>query len=160
MLPFKRILWPTDFSDPSYAALTAAIELATQFQSELYLVHVAAGVPRPSWALQFYSDPEVYELEIHDYEVALGDATRRKLNELVERLVPKNLVTRPIVSAGDAANEIARIADEERVDLIAIATHGLSGWRHLIHGSVTEKVLRIARCPVLTIRPAQSPPAQ
>jgi len=153
MLPFKRILWPTDFSDASHAGLTAAIELATQFQSELLIVHVTAGIPRPSWALQFYSDPEVYELEIHDYEIALGNATRRKLNDLVDRMAPKELEIKQIVASGDAPTEIVRVADEEGVDLITITTHGLSGWRHLVHGSVTEKVLRLANCPVLTIRP-------
>jgi universal stress protein A len=152
MLPFERILWPTDFSEPSYSALSAAVELATQFGSELLIVHVASPVPRPGWALQFYPDPEVYEVELHDYETALMDASKRKLDESVQRLVPKLVPTRPILTNGEAPDEIVRIAREEKADLIVIATHGLSGWRHLIHGSVTEKVLRMADCPVLTIR--------
>ncbi|HEY6329584.1 MAG TPA: universal stress protein [Blastocatellia bacterium] len=155
MLPFKRILWPTDFSEPSYLALSAAIELATQFGSELLIVHVAAPVPRPGWALQFYPDPDVYEVELHDYEKALMDASRRKLDDSIASRVPKLVPIRPILTSGEAPSEIVRISREEKADLIVIATHGLSGWRHLVHGSVTEKVLRMADCPVLTIRSAE-----
>jgi nucleotide-binding universal stress UspA family protein len=58
----------------------------------------------------------------------------------------------PIVAYGSPADEIVRIANEENIDLIVIATHGRTGWRHLVSGSVTEKVVRIASHPVLTIR--------
>ncbi|MDH5684030.1 MAG: universal stress protein, partial [candidate division WOR-3 bacterium] len=57
-----------------------------------------------------------------------------------------------VVAYGLAADEIVRVAEENNVDLIVIATHGRTGFRHLISGSVTEKVVRIASHPVLTIR--------
>ncbi|HUV14514.1 MAG TPA: universal stress protein, partial [Acidobacteriota bacterium] len=60
--------------------------------------------------------------------------------------------SRTMVSYGDPAKEIVRIAEEESVDLIVIATHGLTGWQHLVFGSVAEKVVRTAKCPVLTVR--------
>jgi len=59
--------------------------------------------------------------------------------------------TRNLVTTGEAAPEILRIAQQERADLIVIASHGLTGWRRLVHGSVAEKVVRQATCPVLTI---------
>jgi nucleotide-binding universal stress UspA family protein len=59
--------------------------------------------------------------------------------------------SRNLVTTGDAASEILRIAHQERIDLIVIASHGLKGWRRLVHGSVAEKVVRQAACPVLTI---------
>jgi universal stress protein A len=59
--------------------------------------------------------------------------------------------TRDLVSTGEAAPEILRIAQQEHVDLIVIASHGRTGWRRLVHGSVAEKVVRQATCPVLTI---------
>jgi nucleotide-binding universal stress UspA family protein len=59
--------------------------------------------------------------------------------------------TRTVVATGEAAPEILRLAHEEHADLIVIASHGLAGWRRLVFGSVTEKVLRQATCPVLTI---------
>jgi nucleotide-binding universal stress UspA family protein len=61
--------------------------------------------------------------------------------------------TRDMVTTGEAAPEILRIAHEEHVDLIVIASHGLTGWRRLVFGSVTEKVMRQAPCPVLIIVP-------
>jgi hypothetical protein len=61
------------------------------------------------------------------------------------------VATRDLVTTGEAAPEILRIAQEEHVDLIVIASHGLAGWRRLVFGSVTEKVVRQATCPVLTI---------
>ena len=57
-----------------------------------------------------------------------------------------------VIRYGDASREIVRIAREEEADVIVIATHGLTGWRHLVFGSVAEKVVRLAECPVLTIR--------
>ncbi|HKV38484.1 MAG TPA: universal stress protein, partial [Blastocatellia bacterium] len=57
------------------------------------------------------------------------------------------------------ATEIVQTADDEESGLIVIATHGLTGWRHLMHGSVAERVLRLANCPVLTIRAPQAKPA-
>ena len=60
------------------------------------------------------------------------------------------------MTTGEAAPEILRIAQEEHVDLIVIASHGETGWRRLVHGSVAEKIVRQAPCPVLTI---MAPPA-
>jgi nucleotide-binding universal stress UspA family protein len=152
MLPIKRILCPTDFSGPSYEALKYGIELASHFGAEICLVYVMQEVPRPTWALQLYSDPEVYEMEIAEYEEALHVNAQRKVNEVIEQRLPKDTSSRAIVVQGETAAEIARVAEEEHVDLIVIATHGMTGWRHLVFGSVTEKVLRLAGCPVLTVR--------
>jgi universal stress protein A len=70
----------------------------------------------------------------------------------MEERIPKEIVARPFIGHGDAGYEIVRIARDERADLIVIATHGLTGWRHLIFGSVAERVVRSAACPVLTVR--------
>ena len=56
------------------------------------------------------------------------------------------------MSHGDPAKEIVRIAIDENIDMIVIATHGLTGWQHIVFGSVAEKVVRFAECPVLTVR--------
>ncbi|HYM00701.1 MAG TPA: universal stress protein [Blastocatellia bacterium] len=155
MLPISKILCPTDFSEPSFGALDAAVELAGHFKSRLYLVHVVAEVPRPGWATPFYPAPETYAMELQDYEQAMRRNAERKLHEVAERHRVNPVIVDTAIGQGDAATEIVRIADTERVDLIVIATHGLTGWRHLVYGSVTEKVLRLAHCPVLTIRSAK-----
>ena len=143
MLPFKKILYPTDFSDPSYEALKAANELALHFSTELCLVHVVSPVtPSPT-------DPSGSNfLVLQEME----KAARESLKEMVEKRIPKELLVRQIVVLGGAAEEIIQISEKEKVDLIVIATHGQTGWRHFVFGSVAEKVVQLAPCPVLTIR--------
>lgn len=146
MLPFKKILCPTDFSEPSYEALRLANQLALSFSAKLCLVHVVAPVP----VLQAPAAPSTFNIPAYQQE--LVESSERSLQKLVKESVAEELEARPIVAYGDEASEIVRIAGEEEVDLIVIATHGHTGFRHLIFGSVAEKVVRLAPCPVLTIR--------
>jgi len=143
MLPFKKILYPTDFSDPSYEALKAANELALHFSAELCVVHVVSPV------VQSPADPSGSALLVLQEE---EKAARSSLEEVVTKRIPKKLLVHQVVVLGAAAEEIIQVSQEERVDLIVIATHGQTGWRHLVFGSVAEKVVRLAPCPVLTIR--------
>ena len=146
MLPFKKILAPTDFSGASYVALERAVELAQNFQAELWLLYVVPLVPTPPAGLDF-------AFEVPEYEQALQNDAEERLKRVQEERVDSRVVSRSLVGHGDAAKEIVRLAREEEVHLIVIATHGLIGWRHLVYGSVTEEVVRISYCPVLTIRP-------
>lgn len=148
MLPFKKILCPTDFSEPSSKALQAANELATHFSAELCLLHVIPSVPIPMVEGEGFSPG----FDIPSYEEHLVQTARQSIQELAEKMVSKGLKVRPLIGNGDAADEIVRIAEEQNFDLIVIATHGTTGWRHLIFGSVAEKVVRLSPCPVLTVR--------
>jgi nucleotide-binding universal stress UspA family protein len=152
MLPFKKILCPTDFSEPSYEALKAANELALHFSSELYLVYVVAPIPR----LSALEAPEVpggpYDFNIPLHLEKLEEEANTRLNQVVKEKISKEVQVRSMVVHGRAADEIVRVAEKEKVDLIVIATHGETGWQHFFSGSVTEKVVRIATHPVLTIR--------
>lgn len=145
MLPIARILAPTDFSDISLETLSTAAELARHFGAELEVLHVIPPVP----ALP--SDPH-YNFEVPAYQEALRTDAERRLTEMLLARLGGDASARPRISHGDPAREIVRVADEDRVDLIVIATHGLTGWQHLVFGSVAEKVVRLARCPVLTLR--------
>jgi nucleotide-binding universal stress UspA family protein len=145
VLPFRRILCPLDFSEPSKKALEAAIELAGQFRSELVLVHVvppaAPGIP---------ADPMFAFAGHEDYAKAMRVRAEEQLT-LAAQGVPQGLQSRNVIGTGHAADEIVRLANEELADLIVIATHGLTGWRHLVFGSVAEKVIRFAGRPVLVV---------
>jgi universal stress protein A len=156
MLPFKKILCPTDFSEPSYEALKVANELASHFSAELYLIHVVAPVPR----LTVTEVPEVpggpYDLNIPLHLEKLEEEATRRLNRVAKEKTSKDVTVHNIVVHGRAADEIVRIADKENVDLIVLSTHGETGWEHLLFGSVTDKVVRIATHPVLTIRAPRS----
>lgn len=147
MLPFKKILSPTDFSELSYEAMKAANELALHFSAELYVVHVVppiptANVPAPTSPSSFH---------ISSYRQELEESSKKSLDEIVKQQISKEVRAHPIVLEGDASYQIVRIAEEENVDLIVIATHGETGWRRLVLGSVAEKVGRLAPCAVLTI---------
>jgi nucleotide-binding universal stress UspA family protein len=153
MLPIRKIICPTDFSDPAAVALGSAAELASLFGAELCVVHIVPEVPRPTWALQFAEDRGYYEVELAKYEKDLYGGSERKLRDILARVAAPPIRSRAIVAmGGNAAHEIIRIASEEKADLIVIATHGFTGWKHVVFGSVAEKVVRLASCPVLTIR--------
>ena len=97
------------------------------------------------------TDPN-YVFSVPEYEQSLRSEAERRLQTLVQQLTAKGVRSRALVGHGDAANEIIRIAEQERADLIVIATYGRTGWRRFAFGSVAEKVVRLASCPVLTIR--------
>ena len=149
MIPIKKILCPTDFSEPSYKALKIACDLAESFSSELILIHVlkpaqtfpaAPSIP-PAMGGEFI--PMVSE-ETRDH-------ARKSLDMTLEERVSGDINSHSILADGNPAEEIVRNADELKADVIVIGTHGFTGWRHLLLGSVAEKVVRLASCPVITI---------
>jgi nucleotide-binding universal stress UspA family protein len=145
MLPFKKILCPTDFSEPALVALKRADELARHFSAELLVMHVIPSLPGP----HTYADPPLAtSFDVPIFQQQLAIQAEQMLKDLV---TSHKMRVRDIVTTGEAAPEILRIAEKERVDLIVIASHGEKGWRRLVFGSVAEKVVRQAPCPVLTI---------
>lgn len=148
MLPVKRILCPTDFSEPSYAAVKVGQEMAAHFGAELLLVHVVSPIP----VIPVHDDPSGFNLPM--YEKEMEASARKSIQQLAEGRISQAIQYQSLVVHGDPAGRIVRIAEEETVDLIIIATHGLTGWRKFMFGSVTEKVIRMATCPVLSIRVA------
>jgi nucleotide-binding universal stress UspA family protein len=145
MLPIKKIICPTDFSDPSYEGLQAAREFAQYFSAELILVHIifpgpiVPGVAKPGFHI-----PAALK--------AMQDTAEKTLEDLTLKKMLEDIAVRTLVINGKPAYEIVNLADEENADIIVISTHGESGWQKFLFGSVTEKVIRTAACPVLTIR--------
>jgi len=146
LLPFKKILTPTDFSEPSYTALDAAIELAEHFDAELHLLHVVPPL---------HVVPVPVNVEIPLYEMELREAAERSMQEVLAQRVPTQLRTFANVVWGEPAEEIVAYQQEKGADLIVIATHGRRGWQRFVFGSFAEKVVRTATCPVLTIHAPQ-----
>ncbi|MDO9532669.1 MAG: universal stress protein [Deltaproteobacteria bacterium] len=145
MLPFKKILCPTDFSEPAFVALKRAEEMARHFDAELIVAHVIPTLPGP----HLFPDPQAsFNFDVPLYQQELAIKAEQMLKDLVSH---HKVESRNLVATGEAAPEILRIAQAEHVDLIVIASHGLTGWRRLVYGSVAEKVVRQATCPVLTI---------
>jgi len=145
MLPIKLILCPTDFSGPACTCVRNASELAEHFGAELLLVNVVPVLPPAP------PDPN-YVFKIPEYERYLHADAEKQLRETREKLVNQNVKVRTKVGHGSAADEIVLIAKTEGADLIVISTHGSTGLEHFFFGSVAEKVVRLAECPVLTVR--------
>jgi universal stress protein A len=145
MLPFKKILWPTDFSDPSFESLKVAVELARKFSAELYVIHVVSSLPVVSGP----AGPTSFNVSL--YEEELENSAQSSIKEIIEKKIPEGVKAHPIVTTGLVADEIVNEAENRKMDLIVTSTHGERGWRHLIFGSVAEKVVRMSPCPVLTV---------
>jgi nucleotide-binding universal stress UspA family protein len=145
MLPIQRILCPLDFSEPSYNALQVAIEMASHFKAELLLAHIVAPT-----VLGPDSVP-VFALGGQDEHERIVKEATAELQAAVKQRIPIALKARTTIGSGDAADEIVRLSKEDGVDLIVMSTHGLTGWRHLVFGSVAEKVVRLSIVPVLVI---------
>ena len=143
--PFKDILCPIDFDGNSMEALALATQMAAAHDSTLHLLHVVpitAPLGGPTTAYSTHGPVE--------------EAARKKLEGIArERLAKvKHQVLLRVAPAADTAEAVVQAAEELRPDLMVMATHGRTGLAHVFLGSVAEKVVRKARCPVLTVRAA------
>ncbi len=143
---FARILVPIDFSAPSDAALEYARTVATRFGASLHLLHVAEDPYRALYSAEVYV-PEMEGLR----DQILADATSRLKNRLQSSDIRELNATAEAV-IGTPAGSIVEYAGAHDIDLIVMGTHGRGGMSHLLMGSVAERVVRTAPCPVLTVR--------
>jgi nucleotide-binding universal stress UspA family protein len=154
MLPLKKILCPTDFSEPSFEAVKVAKEWAAFFSAELLLLHVVSPAP----IIPVGPDFVIPDLVVPEQE--LESSVNKSLAEMISTFGLNELKVRSQILIGNAADEIVRTAEKEQTDLIVIATHGRTGLNRLIFGSVAEKTVRMAHCPVLTVSGQLSRPME
>jgi nucleotide-binding universal stress UspA family protein len=140
MLPIRTILHPTDFSTPSQYALELACALARDHGARLVLLHVGAMPVMVYGEGVLPVDTDAYTLEL-----------REKLDK-VQTPDPAIEVERRLVMVGDPVAEILGVAEDIACDLIVMGTHGRTGLRRALMGSVAEQVVRKASCPVLTVK--------
>ena len=147
MIALKKILVPTDFGEAADAALTYARALARNFGSSIDVLHVAEDMSARLFAGEaFVALPATLQQDIEQI-------ARKQLDERLIDNDPEPLPTRPIVVTSNApALTIVNYARETGVDLIVMGTHGRRAMTHLLMGSVAERVVRIAGCPVLVVR--------
>ena len=153
-MPFSRILVPTDFSTGAAQAARLAAELAATMGGTIRLIHVInpPALVLPDGSTVVATPAQLVELtERADDE--LSDARRALLAEMPPG---KTVDVEASSLMGDAADEILRLAGSGHYDLIVMGTHGRTGIRRLMLGSVAEKVLRHAAVPVLTVREADA----
>ena len=155
MWPFRRILLPTDFSGCSLEALPKAVEIAQASHAPIVLVHVLPLDPPTPWDVPPYADFGLAVMPETDYHERLEQEVGRRLAALAAESVPAGVERVLTVRRGEPAKEIVAVAAELGCDLIVMATHGWTGWRHLVFGSVAERILRESDRPVLVIRGAR-----
>ena len=148
MIEFRSIICPVDFSDFSRRALAHAVAMARRYEGRVTLLHV---MPELASIITF---PLSLDAPL------LDSATRGGLCEELREFAGQALEQAPmdvVVVEGDPARQIVEQARERNADLVVLGTHGRSGFERWALGSVTEKVLRRAHCPVLTVPPAAGP---
>jgi universal stress protein A len=166
-MAFKHLLVPTDFSEPANNALRYAIEEAVLHHAKVTLLHVlpsdtrtdvhyvtGAPVSGPPGGFDPVAGGRVGGAALRSQpEVVRRDPSEEALTQL--RDLVANAFQGPWdveVAMGHPADTIARVARERGADLIVMSTHGRTGLQHVLLGSVAEKVVRLAPCPVLTVK--------
>jgi nucleotide-binding universal stress UspA family protein len=150
MLAIKNILVPTDFSEASDAALTYGRELAGRFGATLHLLHATDNLQLAALGEPYYGET------LMDLQRTIEATARKRLEELAidsDRSGPPT--RRTAVTSTAPALAIVEYARSHQIDLIVMGTHGRGPLTHLVMGSVAERVVRIAPCPVLTVRHPQ-----
>lgn len=141
----RRILAPVDFSQHARQALRYAMEIAAAYDARLQLLHVVEEAIHPA----FYSvSVNTWYQQVPELMTNSKREMEKMLDEVDGPAVPHEIH----VVEGHAVRDIIKFAETYNTDLIVIATHGLTGIEHLLLGSTTEKVVRIAPCPVLTVK--------
>jgi nucleotide-binding universal stress UspA family protein len=142
---FHRIVVPTDFSECSEEAWAVAKRVAAAAGSELVLVHVLTEVP-------LYAEGVLNIKNARKIREGARKWVESALEDWVGKARAEGLSARAVALSGVAHEEIVQLARDERADLVVIGTHGRGGINRALLGSVADRVVRLAPCPVLTVR--------
>ena len=146
MILLKKILVATDFGEASDSALNYGRDLARTYGATLHVLHVAENL------VARYANVEALAL-LPQLQADIDEAARKRMAELVTDEDRTMLHAKPVVLAAfGTAEAIVEYAKAYNVDVIVMGTHGRGGFSHLLMGSVAERVVRTAPCPVLTVR--------
>jgi nucleotide-binding universal stress UspA family protein len=143
----RTILVPIDFSECSRKALQYAVPMARQFGSRLILAHVMP--------VHYFVGSEFGPVDVPVPEPEIRKNAERALERLCREEIGDAVPVAIRVSRGQPVHELVALARDEAVDLILLSTHGHTGLKHVLLGSVTENVVRYAPCPVLVVREHQ-----
>jgi universal stress protein A len=150
MFQFRSILMPTDFSECANYALSYAASFARTANAKLICLHVIEPIV-PAVGYTGLADP----LSFTDVSEQLEASATRELPKIADCAECDKIPVEELITHGDAAAEIVRVAKEKDVDLIVIASHGRTGLGRILFGSTAESVVRHAHCPVLVVKKAE-----
>jgi universal stress protein A len=150
MFNIKNILLPTDFSNLSLSAARYAVDIAKQYGAKVHLLNVLEKTP-PILAIR--------SLDLSEEKIikTIDDDAQNSLKKALEKInQDKSVEIVPVIKKGVDFETIIEYSEANSIDLIVIATHGRTGILHTLLGSVAEKVIRYAKCPVLVITPSET----
>lgn len=142
---YKKILIPLDGSILAEQAIESAIAIASKFTSEVHLVQVITNYLVPSYGIDYQVGETYRDVSLREANAYLENVKDRLLSDFDGDIKVK-------VIEGLVAENIVDYADNQEIDLIVMATHGRSGIGRWVFGSVAERVLRAAQCPILMVR--------
>jgi len=144
----RKILVPTDFSEDSDLAFQMALSIAVKYQARIFLLHVISNTVQQSLS-DYCLDQSIVARVLNESIVFSNE----KLQEVIDKNQQSgDIKVIPDVRKGQPYEEILKEAAERKIDLIVIASHGKTGLQKYFIGSVTEKVMKEAKCPVLLVR--------
>ena len=153
MKEIKKILLPIDFSDASTTLLQYGVYLAEKYDARIYIVFVTedavtyAGLSYPN-----HSELPLADIPFNRLQEDLTAYARERMEKFLEKnMTPAGVAYQSTILFGHVAEEIIDYANKETIDLIIIGTHGFKGLNRMLLGSVAEKVVKLAPCPVMTI---------
>ena len=147
MIKLEKILMPTDFSSSSENAMRYAVSFAKEYNAELVVLHVIHEPHRLRRVTTTLPGEEIDKIITDEIGVV------KKAMEQFVKDFSEGVKVKTLIKTGIAIVEIVESAKEENVDMIVIGTHGQTGTRHALIGSVAERVVRNAHCPVFTVKP-------
>ena len=147
MITLKKIVLTTDLSDHSLAALDYASTLSLLYGARLYLLHVEDVGPPPMYTTH------LPDFSGEQFNRQVTERAWKELDRFATEKINPDLKANLAIRVGNPVDEINRFAKEEGIDIIIMATHGRTGLKHVLTGSVAEKVVRTSPIPVLTVKP-------
>lgn len=146
MIEFKKILFPVDFSENSEKIVPYVHAMADKLNSGIIVVHVVGE-------LRDFPEFDLPHISITDFEAEIAKAAELRMSEFIDNLFKEvqNLESRVLI--GDVSEVINDLVKNEGIDLIVMGTHGRKGLDRIIFGSVAERVVKTASCPVMTVNP-------
>lgn len=146
----KTILLPTDFSPASAAATRFVINLASEFKSSVIVLHVIESVDEASFNIEGEATASG-SWEDRLFNMKMIEKARKQLAQVTASLIDNGINAKSLLRVGDAYHGIQAIVTEQKADLVVMGTEGSSGLQEIMVGSTTEKVVRRASCPVISV---------
>lgn len=148
----KKILVPVDFSEECYYGLNLAIKIAQKTLGQIFLLNC---VPPPTPTFNSLGDMIKHKEEVddeHRFTYELIKSTKHKMEDLVQEFISENVPLMPVIKVAELPDGVTEVIEQEGIDLVVMGTSGETAFSELLSGNHTEQVIRIFKCPVISVK--------